>query len=311
MKLDANQLEDEYVKLIEQLRKEDEEKVKREEEIKRKELEAAQKAEEPEEPEKPPVEEPTEDDLNQMMIDEFIGKFSKDYDLKGIMRQLSDEDIDKLDTVNDAMRNFLKQSEFPDLYKSKLKDSHFTPFIDFSEENLKRLFEESNGGGGQKGSEKDWIEFKEKFEKLKLNAKYRKGALSGIIRCEDVVKDDPNAKAPIEFDKKFLAAGEMEETPSATLAERFKLLEEEFLTLNGLKKDRESEKEEEVGMEQLNDEPLPLSKAPSAMCDKSDFRLPEILKKYKVNISMIEKRKLMSKLEIIERRCKIMDEQAI
>jgi len=307
-------LEEEYNKLIEQLKKEDEEKLKQEEERKKKLLEAERKKEEPEEKKPELIEEPTEEEINQMMINKFITKFNKDYDLKGIMKQLSDEDIEKLGTVNDAMSAFLNQGEFPELYKSKLRESHFTPFIDFSEENLKRLFEDSNtGGANQKGSENDWIEFKEKLMKLRLSTNYRKGGpLSGIIRCEDVVNKDPNDKAPIEFDKKFLALTEIEDKPAMSSADRFKLLEEKFMILNGLKKE-EVEKEEVVeSIPEVNkEEPLALNQVPSVMDEKSELKLPEVLKKYKVNISMIEKRDEMSKLEIIERRCKIMDKQAI
>ena len=208
------------------------------------------------------------------------------------------------------MRYLLNGNEIPDLQKGTLKEYRFTPFIDFSESNLKRIYQSSHYLSGIKGEEskEDWKVFLERYMKIKsIEQKYqekvedREGKIENInIDNQTIIKEKDDLKNPIEFFQRSL-----------------KILEQDiFNSMNNYK-----EPENLLGQTKIN------NNMPDNNNDYEDYlranksfnnysneyhknnsgKLPNIKKKYRVNLSILDKRSELVGWEISERRCKIMD----
>ena len=281
-----NNWEDTYDDLIKQYQQE--------EERKRKEEEAKQKVplieDIKETIEDIPVnvkENNNEEAENGAMISEFISKFRGEFDLRSIMSQYSDNNIEALNNTNSKIQEFIADTS--DLQSGNLLNSHFTPYIDFSKDKLKHLMEARNDNIKSFGSDKDWKIFMNKLrEKKSLSIKDNE--LFATI--EGVIKDDKIEN--LYADNNYVSAQEIESNSKMNSTEKFKMLEERFLNINGPNKTQKN------------------SMKKTQKSDGTDgVKLPKIFKKYKVNFGLIEKRRDISELEKTLRKDKVLNKESV
>ena len=284
-------LEESYKKLVEDMQLAELAKSKEKEEIK----------EVVEEKKEIPVTVPQnvvkEDKFSPARIESFLRKLGRYYDLRTILNQFSKEDIQRLQFVTSMLQNFLDYDD-AELLEGRLKESHFSPFVDFSESNLKRLYQCSHqlpGAAGQESRE-DWTVFIQRYMQMKEIENKNESEISFMEgKIEDHLIDDQieleeksPPKDPKEFFQKSLRCLENglidyinNLDNSATGIKSIRLMNTKIKSSN------------EFGYKKKYGE---------------DLKLPDIkLKgKYRVDLTVLENRNQLAPWEITERRCKIM-----
>ena len=295
-------LDDLYKKVLEEAQQEEEEKERLKEEARKAEEENKRLKEE----EKKKKEESTEGNLREQedgrKLEILLERISRDYDLRSFLLQLSEEELGKIGDIGLVMDDFFSEEAYPEFYKSKLKDSRFTPFLDLSELNLKRMMEASADSktGVQVGSEVDWKIFRALYNKMKLLGKNNNALSDGVI-CNKKLNQEYE---PDNFSSsEELLANDIDlflsyRDQSMDIEKKIELLKEQLYAIKTL---MEKRKKKELD---INTTRRIINKA---TVERTKLSLPNIEKKYKVDVPLINRRSDMHEIEILERRYQIIN----
>ena len=297
--------EDMYKRMIEKLEREEQEKARLEEEERLK-AEEARKANEVAQEQEEPKQELSEEELKELeiarKIDILLKRLSKDAELRNFLLQYSEEDLQKLLGLDAAVMSFFNEQNYPEFYMSKLKDSKFTPYVDLAEFTLKQRMSLNNGSALFAGSEIDWEVFRALYLKMKSLEANKLSRSNGIVRNNPL--DDQEKIDPKEYSEEVLAGNtELFKNLKDDLMDKFKktmLLKEQ---LNAVTNIINRHKQKETTVQNIT-----LKKTQQ---QSTEMKLPEVAKKYRVNMSLIERRKNLSKLEILERKYRILNDEPI
>jgi len=348
---EEKKLEEEYKKLIEDMQRLEEEKIKKDQAAANNNMvkEAfnnalPQKVED--KPETPETPESSDSEENINSVDKMLkhlknprrmgmmlDKLHKNEEIKNIVLQLQQTDIDKLEAVQNTLQDFFNEKEFPEFYRSKLKDSKFTPFIDFTGVNEKAKVSHDNFENTYK-AEPTWEELKESYNKAKLQEIAERKALEnvqGVIRAHGLehklkVFDDKVSEI-LDSVSEALVDGTGNKMD---LTRKFEVLKDQLWAVEHIMKLRTQQlshlkeahdnllkkkiptvslKKLELKEDMMKDKKYALTT--DARYEIQGGKTTLRKKKYKVNMTLLQKREGMSQLEIMERRYKVISGEEI
>eukprot|EP00826_Nyctotherus_ovalis_P025842 TRINITY_DN2005_c0_g1_i7.p1 TRINITY_DN2005_c0_g1~~TRINITY_DN2005_c0_g1_i7.p1 ORF type:complete len:388 (-),score=174.05 TRINITY_DN2005_c0_g1_i7:77-1240(-) len=308
--------EDMYKKMIAELEREEEEKAKQEREEKLKVEEEARRADEPKDTQQveKPKDELSEEELRELeiarKIEVLLKRLSKDSDLKNFLLQYSEGELQELLGLDSVMMSFFSEKNYPDFYRSKLKDSKFTPYIDVAEFSLKHRMNLGDENASLAGSEIDWEFFRALYLRMKQHEDRRTKGLeadTGVIR--NVGLDNPQEIDVKDYSEEVLAgnADLLKDTDPMDVVKRFMLLKEQLNAVASLMNKHNRQIENETTPVAYN---KTLRKVQLRQQEEA-INLPELARKYRVNMSLIERRKYLTELEVLERRYRILNNEPV
>ena len=158
-----------YKVIMEAIKKAEDERIEKERELKLKEDEAKQKIEVKEE-QKVSKDEVVNNEVDETMakvIENLLNSTHINDSIKNIILQLADDDIERLNRVQELLEDFFNEKEFPEFYGNALKDPKFTFGMTLA--NNRRITMNEDIDNTEVETDQDWSSYQKKFEQMKLN----------------------------------------------------------------------------------------------------------------------------------------------
>jgi hypothetical protein len=304
MKEEQKFLDDLYKKVVEEAQQVEEEKERLEEEARRQIEEEARKLEEmkgEEKKEEGLTEEELREQENAKKLEMLLERIGKNHDLRNFILQLTEEELNRISDIVSIMGNFFSGEAYPEFHKSKLKDSKFTPFLDLSELNLKRMMQANvdSKSGMQVGSEADWKIFRVLYNKMKLlgqNNTLSDGVIQNKSLNQEYGLDNFHSLEEIVTSDIDLLKNCGDQ--SMDIEKKLELLKEQLWAVKSLiERRKKKELDTNIARGIVNE----------VMTGRTKLSLPKTEKKYKVNVSLVNRRNDMHEIEILERRYQIIN----
>ena len=262
----------------------------------------------------------------------MLGKLQKNEEIKNIILQRTNEDLNRLQAVDNVLGQFFTEKAFPEFHHSKLgADSKFTPLIDLAQTGLDNKF--GLGYGKEQLLEPMvWEELERKRQMIKVREgveRMARESMQGVICADNEIAqklkqfDSKMADLVAEIDQHIGEALIDTEGKPLDLDKKFLVLQGQLTALDYMLGERNRQlvrlnaehtiagKKAEITNKEIDKQEVKAVEVKVKVPPKTvKIRVEETgdsRKKFKVNIALLEKREQMSELEIMERRYKVIN----